>query len=185
MNTDKFQISKMSILDKARNKVRLFVFKVKGLDIGEGAQIYQGNEIVNPKQGKIGKRAKLYKNSTFYIGKNGSFVLGENSHIAPYGYLLIDNNHIQIGENVAIGPYCTMICHSNAIKGPSELFCLNYEDGDITIGNNVFIGAQCTILPGTIIHDNVVIASNSVVKGILESNTLYGGSPVKEIKKIE
>ena len=79
----------------------------------------------------------------------------------------------------------TFICHSNAIQGASKFFCENYDDGDITIGNNVFIGAQCTILPGTIIKDNVVVASNSVVKGILEGDTVYGGSPAKVIKKID
>ena len=81
-------------------------------------------------------------------------------------------------------PFCTFICHSNHFEGDNKLYSKNYLDGDISIGNNVFMGAQCTILPGTIIDDNVVIASNSVVKGHLESNTVYGGSPAKKIKSL-
>ncbi|HIP31260.1 MAG TPA: acyltransferase [Crocinitomicaceae bacterium] len=111
--------------------------------------------------------------------------MGKKSHIAPFGYLLIDNNKVTIGDDVAIGPFCTFICHSNSVTGKSKLYAENYLDGDIFIGNNVFIGVQCTILPGTIIEDNVVIASNSVVKGRIERSALYGGTPAKKIKEIE
>jgi acetyltransferase-like isoleucine patch superfamily enzyme len=174
----------MRNINRLRNKIRFYWFKIKGMKISSGAQLNQGVEVVNPQNFTIG-RSTLYKNVTVYLGKSGSFSMGDNSHIAPYGYCLIDNNILKIGDYVAIGPSCTFVCHSNSIIGENRFFCQNYEDGDILIGNNVFIGAQCTILPGTIINDNVVIASNSVVKGVLIGNTLYGGSPIREIRKIE
>jgi galactoside O-acetyltransferase len=79
-----------------------------------------------------------------------------------------------------------MFCGSNSIPKTKEiLFKDSYTHGDIVLGNNIFIGAQCIILPNTAIEDNVVIASNSTVKGRLESGYLYGGNPAKRIKEIK
>lgn len=162
-----------------------FSFKRKGVQMANGSSIHPSVDIHNHKNVRLGENSILYKEISLYPGVNGSFSIGKDSHIAPFGYLLIDKNTLSIGNDVAIGPFCTMICHSNSADGPGELFSKNYLDGDITIGNNVFIGAQCTILPGTIIKDNVVIASNSVVKGTLDSNWVYGGSPAKQLKPIK
>lgn len=51
--------------------------------------------------------------------------------------------------------------------------------------NNVWIGRVSILLPGTVIGNNVVVGANSVVSGILKSNSLYAGSPVRYIKSIE
>jgi acetyltransferase-like isoleucine patch superfamily enzyme len=153
--------------------------------MGSGSRIERSVDISVTKNVSIGNNSILYKQICLYPSQDGKFSMGDNSHIAPFGYLLIDKNSISIGNDVAIGPFCTMICHSNSITGESDTFAKNYEDGDIQIGNNVFIGAQCTLLPGSIIKDNVVVAANSVVKGTLESNSVYGGSPVKLIKSID
>ena len=110
--------------------------------------------------------------------------MGNNSHAAPYSYFLITNNSVIIGDDVAIGPFCSFFCSSNSYSDDIPLFRENYENGDIILGNNVFIGAQSTILPGTEIQDNVIIAANSVVKGIIESGWAYGGAPCKPLKKL-
>ena len=174
----------MQIYKRVKRRWEILYFKMKGVVLLENARIDRSVDILNPRNLEVGVRSILYKNSSVYIGAQGSVRIGNHSHIAPFGYLLIDNNSLKIGDNVAIGPFCTMICHSNNIVGKSHLFTKNYLDDDICIGNNVFIGAQCVLLPGTIIQDNVVVASNSVVKGILESGGVYGGSPVKRIKTI-
>lgn len=174
----------MSIIKRIQKRFHVLYFKMKGVTMEQGAYIHRSVDIHNPKNVTIGKNSIFYKNISIYCSEKGGVVIGENSHIAPYGYLLVDKNKIQIGNHVAIGPFCTFICHSNNIEGSSDFFSKNYLDDDICIGDNVFIGAQCTILPGAVIESNVVVASNSVVKGRLESNGVYGGSPVKRIKDI-
>lgn len=157
---------------------------MKGASIDRTSTVDYRVEISTAKGLNLSRKSILYKNCTVYNGIDGRFSIGESSHCAPYGYFLIGDNSVVIGDDVAIGPHCSFICHSNAIVGESKLFRENYLDGDIKVGNNVFIGAQCTFLPGTTIEDNVVIASNSVVKGKLESGYVYGGSPAKSIKPI-
>ncbi len=159
--------------------------RIRGGKVGLGSSISYKTDITNCQNIKLGNNSSIYKNVTIYSGKKGTFKLGHNSHIAPYGYFLIGENSIEIGNDVAIGPFCSFFCVSNSVKGKSDLFRENYIQGDIYIGNNVFIGAQCVILPGAKINDNTVIAANSVINGVLESGYIYGGSPAKKIKKIE
>ncbi|MEJ6598522.1 MAG: DapH/DapD/GlmU-related protein [Crocinitomicaceae bacterium] len=170
--------------NRIRKKIDTFFFKIRGVSMKKGASIHRSVDIHNHKNLTIGSDSILYKNNSIYIGVKGGMKMGNNSHIAPFGYLLIDKNRIEIGNDVAIGPFCSFICHSNDLEGEHKEFSKNYLDSDITIGNNVFIGAQCVILPGVVIEDNVVVASNSVVKGRLSAGSVYGGSPVKLIKSL-
>lgn len=92
---------------------------------------------------------------------------------------------ISIGNHVSISHKTDFITHDGAVwvfreKNPEiDLFA------PIKIGNNVFIGMNCTIMPGTIINDNVIIGANSMVKGNIESNSVYAGTPAKKIKSID
>ena len=53
------------------------------------------------------------------------------------------------------------------------------------IGNNVWSGCGVKIYKGTVIPDNCVIASNSIVKGVFkEENSLIGGNPASIIAQI-
>jgi len=159
-------------------------WKMRGAKIASNSFICKGTEITNPQNLSLSENTILYKNITIYMGEKGSFSMGRDSHIAPFGYYLIDNNTISFGNHVAIGPFCSFFCHTHTPGGDSDIYSKNYTDASITIGNNVFIGSHSVILPGTIIKDNVVIAANSVVNGILEGKTLYGGSPAKPIKSL-
>lgn len=158
---------------------------MKGAQLQTGSQIYCSVEIQNAKGVRLGQNTILYKNCTIYNSPSGTIELGNNSHVAPYGYFLIGENSVKIGNDVAIGPFCSFFCMSNSPKGDSDLFRENYTYGNISIGNNVFIGSHSTILPGSVVQDNVVIGANSVVSGELESGWIYGGSPAKKIKKVK
>jgi maltose O-acetyltransferase len=50
----------------------------------------------------------------------------------------------------------------------------------VSIGNNVFIGAKSIVLPGSTICDNCIIGGEkTVVKGYLESDSIYADNPYK------
>ena len=174
----------MTIRKRIVRKLNTMYWSLRGATIGENSAINSGAEIGNPRKVRLGAQCDLGKQITLHCGQNGFFALDDHSHVAPYGYFLIDNNTVLIGHHVAIGPNCQFICHSNSPRGRNEFFTENYEDGDIRIGNNVFIGGQCVILPDSQIEDNVVVASNSVVRGLLKSGFVYGGSPAKQLKPL-
>lgn len=174
----------MTFLGRIRNKIKRWFLIARGAQIGKHAQIYYSVEITHAKGLNIGENSIIYRACTVFLNSGGRFSIGNHSHIAPYGYFLIQDQMLNVGHNVAIAPFCSFFCISNGTQ-PYALFKDQYEKGDIQIGNNVFIGAQCVILPGTTIGDNVVVAANSVVKGHLNSGFLYAGSPAKPVKKIE
>jgi len=159
--------------------------RIKGARIGKNSGIDYRSEITKPKALQIGDNSVIYKNVTIYNSLEGKVSIGEGSHIAPFGYLLTKSHQIKIGNQVAIGPFCSFFSHSNDLQSTDKAFANSYLDADIIIGNNVFIGAQTVVTAGAIIHDNVAIGANSLVTGELESGFLYGGSPVRKIRKLD
>lgn len=93
---------------------------------------------------------------------------------------------ISIGNDVCISKGITMLTHDYSAfvfrKITGEV--LGYAD-TIKIGNNIQIGADVTILPGTIIEDNVIIGSRSLLKGTYKSGFVYAGIPAKTICSLD
>jgi len=172
------------ILRFAINKSYTICNALRGMKLNSDSLVHYRSEIRRRHKVLLGERSILYKKQSIYIGRNGRLNIGMDSHIAPYGYLQIEDRSINIGDDVAIGPFCSFFCSSNSYSSEKPLYRENYDKGDISIGNNVFIGAQSVILPGSIIGNNIIVAANSVVKGKLEDGWLYAGSPCKPIKKL-
>lgn len=157
----------------------------KTIKLSQNAVIDFRCEIEKKSNIYIDEKSIIYKNTTIYKQESSTLNIGKHSHIAPYGYFLMDNYSITVGDNVAIAKNCSFFCITNSIPKSSDiLFKDSYESGDIVIGSNVFMGANCVILPNTVIENNVVIGANSTVKGKLKSGYLYGGNPVKKIKRV-
>ncbi len=175
----------MRIIKKINIRLFTILSKIKGANIGYRSSIYPSCDIARYRGLSMGTYSTLYKHNTIYLSKGGKCLIGNHSHISSFSYFLINDNSIKIGNDVGIGPFCSFFCVSRSSKGDSSKFLENFKKGDITIGNNVMIGTQCVILPGSIINDNVIIAPNSVVSGVLESGFIYAGSQAKKIKEIK
>jgi acetyltransferase-like isoleucine patch superfamily enzyme len=157
----------------------------RGIILGKGVVIDYRCEIEKKINISISSDSILYKNITIYKKKESLLIIGKDSHIAPYGYFLMDKYDIKIGDNVAMGKNCSLFCVTNSIPDNSTiLYKDSYDKGNISIGNNVFIGTNVVILPNSVIGDNVVIGANSMVKGNLENDYLYAGNPVEKIRRV-
>lgn len=119
-------------------------------------------------------RIKKWIKDGLIVGKN--FQLERNSFIdSSFPWL------IQIGDNVTIAPDSLILSHD----GSTQKFVGYSRLGKVKIGNNVFIGAKCIILPNTTIGDNTIIGAGSIVKGNVDSDSIYCGIIAKKIKTIE
>ncbi len=101
--------------------------------------------------------------------------IGINSLV---GGVIKDPCITSIGDNVTMGEYSIIYGHIH-----------NYKENKITIntvkiGNNCIIGAGSIIMPGSVLEDNVILATGAVVtqNQILKKGKIYGGIPAKEIK---
>tara|TARA_B110000208_G_C11610683_1_gene373522 strand:+ start:114 stop:620 length:507 start_codon:yes stop_codon:yes gene_type:complete len=94
---------------------------------------------------------------------------------------------ITIGDYVSIGTGVQIIPHDGAVWTLRHLKNNLKIDrfGKIKIGSNVFVGNNAIILPDTVIGDNIIIGANSIVRGVLEANSVYAGVPVKRVCSIE
>ena len=112
------------------------------------------------------------------FGKNCKFVSVHHRTFGSEPYL------VELGDHVELAAEVRILTHDGGVW----VFREEHPDADVfrpvRIGNNVFIGYGSIILPGTVIGDNVVVGAGSVVRGELDSNSVYAGVPIKKIRQI-
>jgi acetyltransferase-like isoleucine patch superfamily enzyme len=103
-------------------------------------------------------------------------VLGENSGIGPYSYVM-GTGKIIIGENVICAPKITFVTRWHEISYNENGEKINIQkEGGITIGDDVFIGTNVTILPNVNIGEKSIIASGTTVYKSIPPNSFVRGS---------
>ena len=129
-----------------------------------GFQIGEGTKIVGPIEctGKliIGKGCWIGKN--FKVNGNGLVIIGDNCDIAPE--VTFQTGTHEIGDEnrrAGIGKSCRQI-----------------------VGNGTWIGVRATIINNTRIGNGCVIGACALVNKNVSDNTIVGGVPAREIKKL-
>jgi len=106
------------------------------------------------------------------IGSNTSF--GDNLHIGSISY-------VEIGQNVLGASKILIIDHNHGnVKNllqeaeiPPNKRSLVSSKGPIIIGDNVWLGEGAIILSGAMIGNGAIIPAYSIVKGQVDSNSIY------------
>lgn len=130
---------------------------------------------------QLGKFNNIYDNCIFNFGPSAEFKTGNNV-IFSYNVLVVCNKKIQIGNYVQIGEYTSIRDGTHVSNAATPMMTAEDIFEDIVIGNDVWIGRGCLIMQGAVIEDGVIVAANSVVKGRLFKDHIYGGCPAKMIK---
>lgn len=119
-------------------------------------------------------------------GGSGDIKIGERVHINSC-CVLYSGNGIFIGDDVLIAANCTLAPVNHEYRKKNKKISEQghaKSKGGIIIENNVWIGSNSVILDGSYICTGSVIGAGSVVRGKCESNIIYAGNPLKEIKNI-
>ena len=123
------------------------------------------------------------------LKKQGMKINGVPRYIGPH-VRFDDFDIISLGHRVVISDHCTFLTHDYSLT--TALIAINEEPKTdqalirgISVGNNVFIGKGTIIMPNTRIGDNIIVGAGSVVRGVLESNSIYLGNPVVKVGDIE
>lgn len=134
-------------------------------------------------------RGTIYIKDTAYIAKSSVInvshgALHFGSHFeANYGLLISCSKKIVFGDDCAIGWNCTFIdADGHTIMADRK----KNDAKEVIIGDHTWICAECTCLKGTNILPGSVVAFGSIVsRKYSHENTLIGGNPAHEIKRIE
>jgi acetyltransferase-like isoleucine patch superfamily enzyme len=100
------------------------------------------------------------------------------------------NNLVTVGAYSCICSNSTVMCGTHDFQTGLHLVHHNHVPqglkwADVTIGEHVILGTKSTILPGAEIGHGARIGAHSLVNRDLDPWTLYGGTPVKELGKVD
>lgn len=148
------------------------------------AQILIGdNTIIN--SSNFDYHINMHSKCKLYADRENAVIeIGENCRI--HGACIHAFKRIKIGNNCLIAANTQIIDgngHQLCMSNPIDRLNLKDEGREIIIEDNVWIAANCIILGGTHIKEGSVITAGSVVKGVIEKSSIYGGNPAILIKK--
>ncbi len=100
--------------------------------------------------------------------------LGKNFDIGTFTYINAKFG-VTIEDDVQIGSHCSIYSHST----------IDEKQGTVILKKNCRIGTHSTIMPNVTIGENSIIAAHSFINKNIPKNEIWGGVPVKLIKKLE
>lgn len=140
------------------NKLRGNFYKRFLKQCGKNLQISKCVRILHPEELEIG--------SDVYIG---------------YGSWINSRCGVIIGDEVMLGPYVCIISSNHTSINGSYRFGQSVGE-KIVINKGAWLGAHSLILSGTMIGSGVLVAAGGVVTKDVQSNSIVGGIPAKQIK---
>ena len=127
--------------------------------------IHRGGKMI------LGNKLRVHSGSRLSVTSGGILSIGDNTAI-NYNCIFVARKSIQIGKNCTFGPNVIIFDHDHDFRNTKYMNGDKFKAEDVIIGENVWIGANAIILRGSVIGDNAVIAAGTVVKGIVESDSV-------------
>lgn len=89
---------------------------------------------------------------------------------------------IYIGAGTAIAAQCYIIDMDHGLAAGRPVGEQENSVSPVAIGRDVWIAADCTVLKGSVVGDGAVVGAKSLVKGTLDSEGIYVGSPARLLR---
>ncbi len=125
----------------------------------------------------IGFNCKIFACNKSKIEIGDKFTCNSNVMINSRGI-----GEIKIGKNVLIGPNSVLRSNNHNFRILQKpINQQGMSEGKISIEDDVWIGSNVVILPNVIIGKGSIIAAGAVVTSNVESFTIVGGVPAKQI----
>ena len=116
------------------------------------------------------------------IAAHGGDIIIKNSFIG-LNCMIAAREAIHIGSNCQIAEMVVIRDQNHNFGEPDKTITeQGFTSQAIIIEENVWLGAKATVTAGSIIAKNAVIGAHALVRGKLEANSLYVGTPAKKIK---
>lgn len=174
--------NKRSFLDKAMSRYYRYKLGIKGRDVTFDANVHL---MRFPKN--INLAAGVYVKSGARLcpcNKTAKISIGSKTTIG-YGTLIFASGNITIGADCMIAPNVYLVDSDHGVKLGASMNTQSNVIEPIVVEDDVWIGTGAVILKGSHISTGCVVAANSVVKGVLEPYSIYGGIPAKKIGERE
>ena len=164
------------------------ILQVGFKNVGKGVLISEKASVYKPDMISVGDNTRIDDFVVLSAG-DGGIRIGKNVHIAVYSSL-IGKGKITVQDFANISSRVSIYSNNDDYSGnfmtnPTvDKRFSNVEARDVYIGKHVIIGSGSIVLPGVTLENGVVIGALSLVKaGIYEKFGIYGGIPVRFLKR--
>lgn len=154
----------MSIGKAFPSKLRIILFRMAGMKIGNNTRITHG----------------------FFADRPDGVTIGDNCFLNHFVHLhngADPDTRINFGNGVFVGPEVKCLCATHEI-GTAQRRAGKVKYGSIVVEDGVWIGAGAIILPGVRIAKGGVIGAGAVITKSTEPNGLYVGVPATRVRDL-
>lgn len=120
-----------------------------------------------------------------FVTITGNLKLGKNVHIGT-GACIFAAAGVEIGDGSTISPGTKIFTGTDDVTVPyvsnPQVKERKFHVKPVKIGSYVTIGANAIVVPGAVIGDDVQVGCLSMVRGNLDSESVYAGIPATRIK---
>jgi len=133
---------------------------------------------------RLGEGVHIYRGTIIEVGRGGSVIIGDNTHIQAYCNIKGFLGSTIIGKNVQIAPHCGFSPYEHSFE---DLDVAIREQeivsaGDIVLEDNVWLGLSVQVLDGVTIGKGTVVGAGAVVTKDLPPNCVAVGVPARVIR---
>lgn len=133
----------------------------------------------------IGERVRILAGKEIKLfGSDGYLEIGNRTIIHDAIFHLKDNSHIRLGEDCLLASHVSFRATDGHHIYDMETGETINSGGNIIVGNHVWFGYGAVILKDTVIGDNCIIGTQTVVaKKVLPTNSVSVGNPSHVIRE--
>lgn len=134
---------------------------------------------------RLGEGVHIYRGTIIEIGRGGSVVIGDHSHIQSHCNIKGFLGNTIIGRNAQIAPHCGFSPYEHGFDDPKA----NIQgqeitsSGDIVLEDNVWLGLHVQVLDGVTIGEGTVVGAGAVVTRDLPPGSVAAGVPARVIRR--
>ena len=134
---------------------------------------------------RMGEGVHVYRGTIIEIGRGGSVIIGDHTHIQSHCNLKGFLGSTIIGRNVQIAPHCGLSPYEHSFD---DLDVDIQEQritssGDIVLEDNVWLGLSVQVLDGVTIGRGTVVGAGAVVTKDLPPGSVAVGVPARVIRQ--
>lgn len=164
-------------------ELKKFEFK----SLGENVLISDKCSIYGAKNIEIGSNVRIDDFAIISAG-DGGIKIGNYIHIACYAHLIgsgsiILEDHVQVSGKVSIYSSSDDFSGDYLIGPTVPKEFTNVKSLTVHLKKYVVLGCNAVVLPGVTLGEGCAVGALSLVNKDLEEYKMYGGSPIRFIKK--
>lgn len=134
---------------------------------------------------RLGRGVHIYRGTIIEIGRGGSVIIGDDTHIQSHCNIKGFLGSTRIGKGVQIAPHCGSSPYEHRFDdlGTDIREQDIFSSGDIVVGDNVWLGINVQLLDGVQVGAGTVVGAGAVVTRSLPADCVAVGVPARVIRR--